>query len=194
MYLYLAQNLDTLSTPTRPEGYNHNELTMSRKAYLPTPPGTDLTTMSCTLKPVGLNLINITATANFDIGGLQALQYKNLEVGSEQLSPYAIRDCVQVTTDDIKNMADDIALVVVPDMPTLTPAPVINVYDERKFALYKSKNKGRKLRKHIRGRRERRLHLNKKQPAKARSPLQPRDWKPRASGTSITNFLFKLLF
>lgn len=194
MYLYLAQALETMTTPTRPEGYNHNEMFTNRIAYVPIPPGSSITDLTCTLKPAGIDFLKLSAAASFEMSSLEALQFKNLDVGKEELSPYAIRDCIQVTSDDIKNLGDDLTLVVPPAMPTLTPGPVLKVYDERKFAKYKSKDKSRRLRKQTRGRNERRLHLNKRQFINPRSVLKPKERKPRASGTSITNFLFKLLF
>lgn len=194
MYLYLAQSLDKMTTYTRGDHYNHDELASARLNYKPVVAGTLIRNLTCSLKPQGIDLMEASRKANFDIGGLQSLQYKNLVVGSEQLSPYAIRDCVQVTAKDVTAMASDISLNIAMTLPQTKPQPKLTTYDERKFAKYRPKGPdafGRKLKRTRRA--ERRLR-QKKSLAQRRATATLRDRRPKQSGNSITNFLFKLLF
>ena len=194
MYLYLAKSLDTMTTPTRGGNYNHDEISSAKDNYQAIAPGTSITDFTCSLKPQGLDLISAAGKANFDIASLQSLQSTSLVTGSEQLSPYAIRDCVQVTDGDIKDMAGDLALTISMALPEVTPKPNLPTYDERKFAKYKTKSKdvfGRKLKRTRHS--ERRLRQKKSLLQRQRT-ARLRNQKPKQSVNSITNFLFKLLF
>ena len=155
------------------------------------------------LLPVGIDLLGMSQNINFDISLLQTLPTKNLVSSSEKISLYVYRDCVQVIPDDLDTFSADLDLVVDPTLPTVDPMPVLrSYYSNRKFALYDKKTNPlrRKLRyqKVVRRTQLKRANqANKSELKKERlnnGPIKRAKEEKKSSGTSIGNFLFKLLF
>lgn len=196
-YLYLAQTIDTLKTFVSVEHYNHDELTNMAITYFAVEKVNAAGSYLSKLKPMGIDLFELANKINFSMTRLDSLAVVNSGEETETLNKIAIADVVQISKKNIGDFNGDVNLVISPKLP-IVPKFKGEIKPDRPmdfagFRGIKASNKRKRVRK-LMTREELRKRSRRENRKLQTSHNHHHNKKEEHATTSISDFLFKLLF
>ena len=125
----ILTTVDVMTTYTRPEHYNHDEILSARVNYIPVPAVNDLRNMTSIVSAIGFNPYHFLKRLKFQEFMLKSFYEQTSTLRSESLNRQVIKDCVQVSRKDINLFNSDYNLAF--SLDYTEPEKQINILNQR---------------------------------------------------------------
>ena len=125
----ILTTVETMTTYTRPQHYNHDEIMSGRVNYIPIPAVNDLRNMTNKLGGTGFNPFDFLKKMKFEEFMLKSFYEKTSTQQSEPLDRQVIKDCVRISLAEIQWFNTDYSLKF--DQDYTEPEKQINILNQR---------------------------------------------------------------
>lgn len=198
MLAKLYATLDTMTSYTRPEHYNHDEPANARDNYVPVPAIADMMNMTTQVVSRGVNPFRYLSRIRFSESMMQLFVRRQGGPSNEPLDRDVIKDCVQIGRDDINMFNDDINLSVIPTFKPVEPVQGFLQQNEALFIRYKTRRPRTGIPPKWEARDKSDLYPPPQVPMNVAGPttrrLRRKETKKTSRGGFVSNLLFRVLF
>lgn len=138
----ILKSIDKSKAYTRPEHYNHEEMTDGRVHYQVAPTIADITNMTTTVSGMGVDPSRHLPKLKFDELMFKVFMEVPGGIRREPLDAQVVKDCVRVDSSEVKMFNEDFGLEFDPTFKPVDKAVTILEHNDRLFERYRHRPKG----------------------------------------------------